>query len=125
MSVSLYYTARRPYPITAEEKAVCEEIAERYDANYPYGEIYEGFCIYDWEAVGGEEEKNVIFSGATKLPPIEDMNSFFQIANWWLKCLGEIPDHLPGAQWDLHLDDMPLEWGGETRFLFPAEEEDD
>ena len=47
MSVSLYYTARRPQSITLQEQKSCDEIAERYDKQYPFGELYEGFCIYD------------------------------------------------------------------------------
>ena len=47
MSVSLYYTAKRPHPITHQEQNSCSEIAERYDKQYPFGELYEDFCIYD------------------------------------------------------------------------------
>ena len=49
MSVSLYYEAKRSQPITRQELDACMEIAKRYDRQYPYGELYEGFCIYDPE----------------------------------------------------------------------------
>lgn len=39
MSVSLYYTARREQPITSQEQNSCNEIAERYDRQYPFGEL--------------------------------------------------------------------------------------
>lgn len=113
MSVSLYYTARRPRPITLQEQKACEEIAKRYDTEYPYGELYEGFCIYDMEKDRQESEKDVIFSGATKLPP--DGEQVFEILNWWLECLSEITDTLPGAQWHVNVDDTVLEWGEEDR----------
>ena len=45
MSVSIYYTARRSQPITPQEQHICHEIAKRYDEQYPFGELYEGFCI--------------------------------------------------------------------------------
>lgn len=32
MSVSLYYTAHRYYPMTEQEQTSCNKIAERYDA---------------------------------------------------------------------------------------------
>lgn len=125
MSVSLYYTARRTQPVTPREKAICEEIAGRYDAQYPYGEMYEGFCIYDWERTLDEWEKDVIFSGATALPYSDNINSVFRVANWWLKCLGEITDALPGAQWHVHIDDSDISWSEGEHYLFPIDEGDD
>ena len=125
MSVSLYYEARRTQPITSQEKAACEEIASRYDAQYPYGEMYEGFCIYNWERVLDEWEKDVIFSGATALPYSDDMNYIFRVVNWWLKCLGEITDILHGAQWHVNIDDSDISWSEEEHYLFPIDEEDD
>lgn len=111
MSVSLYYEARRPQPVTPQEKTICEEIAARYDATYPYGELYEGFCIYDWESFDDEYDKDVIFAGATKLP-LDDGADFMQdVTGWWLKCLDEITDHLPGAHWHVHIDDVDIPWG--------------
>lgn len=115
MSVSLYYEARRPQPVTPQEKTICEEIAARYDAQYPYGELYEGFCIYDWESSRDEYDKDVIFSGATKLPLDDGPEFIMQVAGWWLKCLEEITDNLPGARWHVHIDDADIPWGEEDK----------
>lgn len=125
MSVSLYYEARRSQPITPQEQGICDEIAKRYDAEYPYGELYEGFCIYDLDAFRDESEKDVIFSGATKLPPADDETFLFNVINWWLKCLGEITDHLPGAQWHVNIDDADLPWEEDDHFLFPTENDEE
>lgn len=65
MSVSLYYTAKRDYPISAQKQEACWKVAEHYIQDYPLGEMYEVFCVYDLDE--GSEE-NVIFDGATKLP---------------------------------------------------------
>lgn len=43
MSTSLYYTAQRDYSMTEQEQTACNKIAERYDAEYPFGELYEEF----------------------------------------------------------------------------------
>ncbi|MCI8491249.1 MAG: hypothetical protein HFJ04_13590 [Lachnospiraceae bacterium] len=37
MSVSLYYTAKRDYPITEQEQNNCQKIADQYIAEYPLG----------------------------------------------------------------------------------------
>lgn len=113
MSVSLYYIAKRLQPITPHEQIACEKIAERYDTQYPFGELYEGFCIYNLEKfpLTSEDEKNVIFAGATKLPPdISDNELLGNIIDWWLKCLHEITEILPNAQWNVHIDDVSIEW---------------
>ena len=46
MSVSLYYTAKRDYPISKQEQDACQQTVERYIANYPLGDMYESFCVY-------------------------------------------------------------------------------
>ncbi len=117
MSVSLYYTARRSTPITQEERDRCDEIAERYDRQYPFGELYEGFCIYDWEM--GKEEKDVILDGATKLPPDDDTEHCMHILEWWLECLTALNDALVGAQWEVHFDDMDFTWSAEEHCFLP------
>lgn len=91
-------------------------IAERYDSQYPFGELYEGFCIYDLEQAPYEtdDESNVILAGATSLPPIFDMELLQNIINWWLKCHSEITDVLHGAQWEVSIDDNPIEWSSNT-----------
>lgn len=110
MSVSLYYTARRSQPITPQEQYTCHKIAKRYDAEYPFGELYEGFCIYDAE----EAEEDIILEGATKIPPDDEMSAV-EIIDWWLECLQEITGVLSGAQWDVNIDDMELEWSEEKQ----------
>lgn len=119
MSVSLYYTARREQPITLQEQKRCDEIAGHYDEKYPFGELYEGFCIYDLEKDTSGREDDVILDGSTKLPSNVDEELCLNILEWWLKCLGEIAGVLNGAQWDVHLDDMSFEWSEEENGFIP------
>ncbi len=35
MSVSLYYTAKREYPLSEQEKASCQKIVDEYIEEYP------------------------------------------------------------------------------------------
>ncbi len=120
MSVSLYYTARRKQPITLQEQNRCNEIAEQYDQKYPFGELYEGFCIYDLEKDQSESEEDVILSGATKLPPDVDAEACMDILGWWLECLEEIVAVLTGAQWEVNLDDLSFEWSEEEHGFIPV-----
>lgn len=119
MGVSLYYTARRSAPATQQEQSHCDEIAQRYDEQYPYGDLYEGFCLYDWESLQeDQDDENVILQGATKLP-LEDLELFQNVMEWWLDCLAELKDILPDAQWDVHLDDVSFEWSEEKHCFWP------
>lgn len=108
MSVSLYYTARRPQSITSQEQFACDRIIKQYNDEYPFGEPYEYFGIDNLEKLPytEDEEGAVILNGSTKLP-----SNIFDVENivkWWLKCLDEIAEALPGAQWDVHIDDIPI-----------------
>lgn len=105
MSVSLYYTAKRERPISKQEQEACEKIAERYIADYPLGDIYEGFCIYDFAELS---EGNVIFEGATKLPLDEGMDHTLEVLRYWADCLQEIINLLPHAQWHINVDDADI-----------------
>ena len=105
MSVSLYYTAKRDYPITEQEQNNCQKIADQYIAEYPLGDMYESFCIYD---LNDETEENVIFEGATKLPLDEDDEQSVKVLDYWADCLQKIIDLLPDVQWYIHIDDADI-----------------
>ena len=105
MSVSLYYTAKREQPISGQEQAACQSIVEQYIADYPLGEMYEPFCVYDLDEASGE---NIIFQGATKLPLDEGQEHFIDVHDYWTECLQKVIDSLPGAQWHIHIDDSDV-----------------
>lgn len=62
---------------------------------YPLGEMYEGFCVYD---LNEASEKNVVFEGATKLPIDNGEEYFVKVLDYWAGCLQKIIDILPHAQ---------------------------
>ena len=119
MSVSLYYTAKREQPIILQEQNRCNEIADRYDQQYPFGDLYEGFCIYNLDKDRKGYEDDVILDGSTKLPTDVEGELYLKIVDWWLKCLEELVDVLPGAEWNVHLDDMDFEWSEEEHSFIP------
>lgn len=124
MSVSIYYKARREQPVTPQEISFCKKIVEQYNTSYPFGELYEGFCVYDLKSFRDESEKDVIFSGATKLPTVDedDIDILLSIVNYWVKCLDEITEALPGAAWKVNLDDIEMIWDEENGWGFPADD---
>lgn len=105
MSVSLYYTAEREHLISEQEKADCQKIIEDYIKDYPLGDIYEEFCVYDTKDSDGD---NVIFEGSTKLPLDDGVEHCNEVLAYWAECLQEIIDVLHGAQWSINVDDADI-----------------
>lgn len=107
MSISLYYQARRTCKISLQEEMIYNKIINRYNVQYPFGELYEAFCVYDFS----EEEfykNNIIFNGSVKLSMDWGEELFGKILCYWLDCLNEITDSLHNASWYASLDDFSL-----------------
>lgn len=117
MAFALYYEAKRENQITAEEQAVCQEIVDRYCAEYDFKRKKEDFCVYDLD-----KDTDVIFSGSTKLPG-GGPNFMFEVANYWLECLTEITAALGECEWNVTFDDVDLVFDEEEGWRFPTDEE--
>lgn len=117
MGMSLYYEAEREQPLTEQEDSICREIVQRYCAQFPFEEKYEDFGTYDID-----KATNIIFSGATKLPPGE-AKTMFHIANYWLKCLTEITNALADCTWTVTFEEVPLILDKSEGWRFPTDEE--
>ncbi|XRQ09256.1 hypothetical protein ACN3XK_74485 [Actinomadura welshii] len=131
MGVSIYYTARRERPLSAGEQAeaagiAAEETRELFarlsrhmrewkeqgtvpphidDAQ----EICEGLVLYDF---GATDEPGVILRGSSKLSHGEcgEEPMLMQVEYYAAVALGRLRLAVPGAEWDVHVDDMPLQW---------------
>ncbi|MDE7244949.1 MAG: hypothetical protein K2O18_13385 [Oscillospiraceae bacterium] len=76
---------------------------ERYNTEYPLGDMYESFCVYDLDGA-----EHVIFEGATKLPIGEGTDHFTEVYDYWADCLQEIIDLLSDASWYINVDDADV-----------------
>ncbi|BAJ27171.1 MULTISPECIES: hypothetical protein [Kitasatospora] len=103
MSVSLYYHARRPVPLTAAEGAAVERIATAHRAAFPYPDE-EGLYLYG--DAGGEPDD--LLAGSTKLPA--DPERALPVIAHLLGAVTELRRALPGAVWHVHLDDLDVPW---------------
>ena len=113
MSVSIYYTAKRPYELSKGEQAGIESLIDRYAVREQIDEYHrtgigwngEDFCLY----APPFESPDVVLAGATKLPDsTEDV--FWDAVQHWCKALSEIRRLLPEAVWDVHVDDHEIQW---------------
>ncbi|MEO3945838.1 hypothetical protein [Gorillibacterium sp. CAU 1737] len=117
MGVSLYYSAERPQPLTAEEQQTVTEWIQAYDLEKAKEDFetassseWEGFTVYE---LTDPTQPGVIFEGATRLPD-DSPEAMWEGIQHWTALLARIRATLPGAEWHVHVDDHDLEWDEEA-----------
>jgi hypothetical protein len=119
MSISIYDTARRDWPLSPDElNAISgaiqsyslEELIEEHGLNDAEFNG-ESFCVYDPSEA---DEPGIIFEGATKLPSTS-VEVFWAAIQYWCECLSEIRRIVPDATWRVHIDDQELQWDAKRR----------
>ena len=124
MSVSIYYEARRHHRLTPEEQRAVEEIISTHSVDADIqryletgvGPNWEPFCVYD---ASEPSEADVVFEGATKLPD-DSQDAIWVGVQHWCRVLTEIRRALPGADWDVHVDDHRISWNEELSEFDPT-----
>ena len=124
MSMSIYYEARRPTPLTASERekvdAILREhaVEDQIEAHMQSGEgpNWESFCVYD---PAEPTEPGVIFEGATALPDNSEEASWLGVLHW-TSALTQIRRGLPDAAWDVRVEDHDIYWDAETQQYDPS-----
>jgi hypothetical protein len=112
MSVSLYYSATRPTPLTDVETAAVEGIVTAHMESFPY-EYEETLYLYE----NGVGEPDAIVAGATKMPT--DFDRVVPVLDHVLGSLTELRRSLPGAKWRVHLDDFDIPWDETDGYTLP------
>ena len=123
MSVSIYHSAERDHPLTAEESAAIDELLIKYAVDEQAehyvqtgeGFNWESFWIYD---PNDPSEPAVIFEGATKLPDNSD-EAIATGMQHWCNLLSEIRRLLWTASWTAHIDDADVRWDEESQLYVP------
>ena len=117
MGMSIYYEAKRETEITKEESKLCWNVIHKYCSNYPFEEKYEDFGVFDVN-----EDSDIIFMGATKLP-MDDAELMYSVANYWLKCLTEITHILKDCYWNVSFEGVDFIFDSKDGWRFPTQEE--
>jgi hypothetical protein len=123
MGISIYYNAKRDYPLTNDENNCIEKIVKKYDMEKKK-KINKGkdFYIYDYD----EDEPEKVFSGSTSL----DMSFINPVITakcciFWAKFLTEIRNTIKDAEWTVRMDEDELLWDDEKGYYLPGLEWDD
>ena len=113
MSMSIFYTARRPCELSKAEQTGIERVIERYSVKEQIDEYNrtgvgwngENICLYRPPF----DSLDVVLEGATKLPDsTEDV--LWDAVQHWCRAVSEIRRLLPEADWHVSLDDHEIQW---------------
>ena len=123
MSVSIYYSASRPQPLTLAERSAVDAAVARHplsalldECDVAEGEFNgEDFCVYPPD----DAETGVVFEGATKLPLCSE-DATWSAVQYWCRLLSEVRCVVAGAAWHVHVDDHDIPWSEELRAFSPS-----
>src|SRR5262245_60051563 len=126
MSISIYYTARRETPLSADELnaisgaiqfASLDGLIEEHGLN---AEEFNGeeFSVYETTET---DEPVIIFEGATKLPSNSE-DAFWAAIQYWCELLSCIRRIVPDAAWRVHIDDLEIWWDTQRQRYDPSVE---
>ncbi|MFL1376614.1 hypothetical protein [Nocardiopsis protaetiae] len=130
MGVSLYYSAKRGTPLTAEERATVErlvdegeqalreEALELFPTWHETGEVpleyrspaevFEGLWLYEEEHLSDGQ----VLAGSSKMPPpVCGVEPLLAQLRHYLDALTRMRRALPDAHWHVHADDAEIPWG--------------
>ena len=103
MGVSIYYSAKRPTPLSEEENKEVQSIIKKHNETFPYKDEAETLYFYD------EIEPEYILDGSTKLN-LDNETILLKSIDYWLKALTELTLLLPDAIWSVSIDDNDANW---------------
>ena len=110
MSTSLYYSAVRPEPLSADERTEIDRLIAVHNDEFPFDA--EVLDLYD------SDIPNTVLNGSTKIS--NDETEIIPSLVYWFNALTELRRALPDAQWDVSLDDTPVDWDDESGYSLPG-----
>jgi hypothetical protein len=125
VGVSIYYSAKRDRPLSAEEQARIQDIVDKYSVETQIdkyiasgeGPNWQSFCVYDSDP-DDPTEPGVVFEGATGLPTNSD-DAIRTGVEHWCMALSEIRRAVSDAEWSVHIEDCPIRWDHKRQQFAP------
>jgi hypothetical protein len=118
MSISIYYTARRPNALSQTEQKHVAEVVRKYtverkesEPGWPEIEL----SLYEPPL----DTPDAVLEGATKLPD-DTPEEAWEALQHWCEALSEIRRYLADAEWDVRVDDHDIPWYVAARAFDPS-----
>jgi hypothetical protein len=114
MALSIYYSARRPTPLSAEEQAEIEKVLARYSVDSRaerFADTGEGL---NWQPFGHTSPSrfssaDVVFEGSTPLPDNTE-EAFSAGVIHWCNALSALRPIISKALWSVRVEDQEIAW---------------
>ena len=124
MSFSIYYSARRPAPLSSEEQEEVRKVLAKYSVESRarrFAETGEGL---NWEPFGMRDVKDfsaadVVLEGATQLPDNTD-DAFSAGVVHWCNVLSALRRIIHKAMWSVRVGDQEIHWDYQNDRYDPA-----
>ena len=112
MSLTIYYEAKRDYPISDEEWATVQSMVSECNNKPDIAELVDagGGEPFDFYA---RNSSDAVLKGSVNLPlrlGEERLDQFIYVAESWIDCLTRVRRQLRDCIWDVRLEDEPIIW---------------
>jgi hypothetical protein len=124
MSFSIYYSARRPAPLSVEEQEEVRKVLAKYSVDSRAKRFVESGEGLNWEPFGALEPKDysaadVVFEGSTRLPDNTD-EAFSAGVVHWCNALSALRRIIHKAMWSVRVEDQEIHWDYQNDRYDPA-----
>ncbi len=114
MSLSIYYTARRPAPLSDQEEQEIHKVLARYSVDSRVKRFAETGEGLNWKPFGitassDSSAGDVVFEGSTPLPDNTE-EAFSQGVIHWCNALSALRRIIHKAMWSVRVEDQEIAW---------------
>lgn len=114
MSLSIYYSARRPTPLSDEEQVEIDKVLARYCVDSRVKRFAETGEGLNWQPFGiapsnDYSAADVVFEGSTPLPDNTE-EAFSQGVTHWCNALSALRRVIQKAMWSVRVEDQEIAW---------------
>jgi hypothetical protein len=114
MALSIYYSARRPTPISEQEQAEFEKVLARYSVDARVKRFAETGEGLNWKPFGitpnsETSAADVVFEGSTPLPDNTE-EAFSAGVTHWCNTLSALRRIIHKAMWSVRVEDQEIAW---------------
>ena len=124
MSLSLYYTARRPTPLSDQEQDEIRKVLSRYSVDSRVKRFAETGEGLNWQSFGVTPPSDfsaadVVFEGSTPLPDNTE-EAFSAGVVHWCNTLSSLRRIIHKAMWSVRVEDQEIAWDYQNDRYDPA-----
>ncbi len=124
MALSIYYSARRPTPLSDQEQAEIDQVLARYSVDARVVRFTETGEGLNWQPFGitrpsDHSTADVVLEGSTPLPDNTE-DAFSTGVIHWCNALSALRSIISKALWSVRVEDQEIAWDYQNDRYDPA-----